>query len=279
MKIIVHLGAHKTATTFIQNCIKINEQALLKNGVAYIHPTAMRTKLNNCFLPAKFDVEKIKITLSNYFSDDTQRLIISEENLMGIPKQIKRGKVYTFKENSIKNIQKTFENHEIEFVLTVRSYADFLPSIYMEFLKMNKFCWFRNFIKNLDLDSFSWTSQVSEIDAMLKPGNTLTVFKFEEIKHKLKDFYSYLIGGDQGAENFDDTIFKRASFKKEVLVQIPKWEKQFGLKVSRQIAKKINKVLIKNNAGSKFIPWTANELQQLKHKYNEDEFGESYKLL
>ena len=52
-RIHLHLGAHKTATTYIQQILATNKNTLLENGVLYLPLTQTRAKLSKQIISRK----------------------------------------------------------------------------------------------------------------------------------------------------------------------------------------------------------------------------------
>ena len=90
MDVILHLGAHRTATTTFQNYLRNNELALLQRGVAVWEPRNTRKGLLHGVLPARSREKafkraqgRIALRLNALDQRGVKTLIVSDENVLG----------------------------------------------------------------------------------------------------------------------------------------------------------------------------------------------------
>jgi len=90
MDVILHLGAHRTATTTFQNYLRNNEFALLQRGIAVWEPRNTRKGLFHGVLPARSREKafgraqgRIALRLNALDQRGVKTLIVSDENVLG----------------------------------------------------------------------------------------------------------------------------------------------------------------------------------------------------
>lgn len=90
MDVILHLGAHRTATTTFQNYLRNNEFALLQRGIAVWEPRNTRKGLFHGVLPARSREKafkraqgRIALRLNALDQRGVTTLIVSDENVLG----------------------------------------------------------------------------------------------------------------------------------------------------------------------------------------------------
>ena len=97
IKITIHAGAHKTATTHLQNRLLENENLFAKNRCAYLGPEKIHDEFGTLWKALgraepneqqKIKLEKIKLAA---LTAGQPRLLISEENIIGGFKDLMNG--------------------------------------------------------------------------------------------------------------------------------------------------------------------------------------------
>ena len=211
-RIKVHCGAHKTATTYIQNILNEARYDLALQGVIYVH----HEKLRDDFIKAKkeenieIDFEKIAYSIIQQTAYLGYRspviLIISEENLIRPHSDIFkkwRSKIshesaanYScacirngYNIDHVKAVSDIFSGG-IEIIYTIRNYIDYLLSRHSEFLKWRPFKEFDgNFIAKADLQKCNWEYLISDLRQI---SLTTSVHTFENYKKEPLQFANYL---------------------------------------------------------------------------------------
>ena len=218
-RVKVHCGAHKTATTYIQNILHKARYDLALQNTIYIHYEQLRED----FIKAK-QVEGITETgerLAYAICKQSALLsfklpsviIISEENLIRPNTEIfaKWNSEATYQNacnytcacmrngydlNHLVNLAKIFPGG-IEIIYTVRSYFDYLLSRHSEFLKWRPFKEFDgDFIDKTDLKKCNWEYLISDLKKISGPTS---IVAFESYKRDPLKFANYLAEFDLGS--------------------------------------------------------------------------------
>lgn len=144
MNISLHLGAHKTASTYLQNQLQKNNETLLKNGINNLSPSMLRqngitkavAKLSyHGFNQSLFDETQSKLDkLIQIENCDTT--VIAEENFIGTCGDFKGKDLFYFNAKaSLGIVSKLLQKYKVTPFFALRSYETFFPSSYGEALR------------------------------------------------------------------------------------------------------------------------------------------------
>ena len=211
-KIKVHCGAHKTATTFIQNRLHEAKYDLALQNTIYIHYEQLRDDYIRAKQVKNIDDinERFAFAISQQVAilafKTPSILIISEENLIRPNIQIteKWGSEATYERASnyscacmrngydiehLKEVLSIFQG-QAEIIYTVRNYFDYLLSRHSELLKWRNFKEFDGeFLNKSDLKQCNWDFLISDLKRL---GNTTSIFAFETYKNDPIQFANHL---------------------------------------------------------------------------------------
>ncbi|WP_425099460.1 hypothetical protein [Tropicibacter sp. S64] len=99
MDVILHIGAHRTATTSFQHCMRSHATALAAHGFGYWGPGRTRKGLLHGIADdpespaqARRGAGRVKLNLNGAARRGARVLIVSDENMMGTPRKCLRAK-------------------------------------------------------------------------------------------------------------------------------------------------------------------------------------------
>lgn len=139
---LVHLGVHKTGTTFLQANLEANRQRLEARGVDVLLPDQLRALdprplegvswlRSRVRGPTWRDLVEPVAPLLN----GRRVVLISEENLLGGPGDVIRGSFYEHRIAAFRAVGRLARRAEVRVVLAIRSLDTFLPSAYSQMLQ------------------------------------------------------------------------------------------------------------------------------------------------
>ena len=145
----IHLGAHKTASTYLQETLALNINARAAAGLVYTPRADFRpfasTMINQRKVRQYSRFAKFKARLFEPGADviaQMQELFaipydvtVSEENLLGEAQDCFAGALYPHAATYLNDLAKSLPDHSVEIFMAVRSYPTFLSSLYAEGLK------------------------------------------------------------------------------------------------------------------------------------------------
>ena len=142
----VHLGAHKTATTHLQETLTLVRPALAARGLDYIPNPLLRERrlareiwkrrpLVRLPLIGPWQMREAIEAAVTPLRLGPQTVVLSEENILGVPEQVLRVPFYPQAEQSVTRLAMLGSKAKLVLFLSIRGYDGLLPSAYAESLK------------------------------------------------------------------------------------------------------------------------------------------------
>jgi hypothetical protein len=268
MKLHLHLGAHKTATTHFQNVMESNRNLYEKN-THYVSMDEFRVnvtqagKLINPRYNSEVDeyLEKLKETKK-------QRLVISEENIIGESQDIYCSKLlYSNVEkrvNRLKGFVAKFS--EANIWISIRSMDTFIPSLYCESLLHSKFRRFGLVFSGQYAQS--WVPVISILRETF-PGAKINVISYDTYRTILPKWLTVITGVKAGWNLLEEER-PRASLN-YLALKIMNYAHLFIPPAkSSVILEAMSWYFYKRGKGNKFSPFKGEIKSSLKILYMED---------
>jgi hypothetical protein len=197
MKIHIHFGAHKTATTFLQNFLKSKEAALRERGVAYLPLAKSRSiffptlgKLTGTLPPGVRQVRLNRlrdqvgraIRLDDRSLPAIDTLVLSDENFVGPLVDLwRKGEMYPQAGDRLALLIQLFPDADFSFYFSVRDYADFCASAYCEVLRHNQLPALPELMTELGEEVFSWPELLDRVREAVG-GRSITFWRYEDFR-------------------------------------------------------------------------------------------------
>jgi hypothetical protein len=194
----VHVGAHKTATTHLQETLGAVRTSLADRGVDFIPNQLLRERRFARTLWERRPLARLPIVGSAHMRDAIETaveplrlgpdvVVLSEENVLGIPEQIFATPFYPQAAQSLARLASLGGGlggrAEIVLFLSIRSYETLLPSAYAEHLKHSAppAGGFEGVHARLVAHPPSWYDLVDRIRAAA-PGVALRIWRQEDYR-------------------------------------------------------------------------------------------------
>ncbi len=185
LTIHVHLGAHKTASTYLQRVLHNSRELLLERDITVSIPRQLRAAgWTNAFRktfwrdaqPTNDQLERLRS-----FAPESGLWILSEENLLGGPKELAWTRtLYPRLPRSLVGLRTTFPTARIELFLAVRSYDAFFRSCYSEMLRYSGYRPFEEFYEAERFARFSWVDVVGRL-LRVAPARSIHTWRYEDL--------------------------------------------------------------------------------------------------
>jgi hypothetical protein len=143
-EIRIHIGAHKTATTHLQNTLNEMDFELRRLGITYLPLNIVRPRIQKIlsqsilynYLP-NFAYRTIinRILFKN--STPPNKAIISEENILGSSVDLLSANPYQNFDRQINFIKILAKNYKVSIFLSIRSFDQVFPGAYITGLKFH----------------------------------------------------------------------------------------------------------------------------------------------
>jgi len=181
MFINLHLGIHKTASTFQQEQLLVEFSGAQNKKITYIPLETMRGGITKAI--RSLSVKRIKREITPY--TNTQKLIISDENIIGNAQEILSGNIYHNTNKTIEKIRQAMPESDTRIFISLRNSCDFMASIYCEYLRFYPFMEFRDYMRNHKIENIKWSEIFRE--AITKNSeSSFSILNFDNYE-KLKD--------------------------------------------------------------------------------------------
>ncbi|MEM7688756.1 MAG: hypothetical protein AAF291_07015 [Pseudomonadota bacterium] len=189
----IHVGAHKTATTYIQDTLALNQAASAASGTAYWTREQFRSALSSAIsgekARRKSNLSSLAYRLLSQRRESVERLAgffdldlditISDENLLGEAHDCFSGQVYPSAPIYLNLLKDALPDRPVEILLCVRSYASFLSSLYGESLRHGHFLRMVRFQEMHATGKKLWPNLVRVIHQAF-PEATISVWRYED---------------------------------------------------------------------------------------------------
>ncbi len=274
-KFHLHLGVHKTATTYTQTALANNNRILADNGILYWDLQQTRKNITPYFgglsrkknerpqaecrvhLNALFDLPEVKTA---------KRVLISDENILGFIKEIIRNGGYRGVYKRLKPIRDIL-NDDVKVFITIRNYADFFSSVYCELITTKPFIPFEQVRNNPKILKFSWVSVYKDLVRVFGKENVV-VFEHEAMVSNLGLVIHDLLGKPLSLEMPKKQV--RVSPSGNAVDFIRQESGRASDKTLRQIVKCATETYPRNTENPTYDPWTPEERALLDERYRSD---------
>jgi len=145
-EIVIHIGPHKTGSTFIQHTLRNNQSALASQGIKFLHNgSTHRAALLLAREAYDEATEVLKDIADQIEKIHEPKIILSQEDFCGdLPGRTRRASIYPRLAKNVRVISRALAAHSLRFIFFLRPNEDWLRSCYHQNLK------FRTFFYNFD---------------------------------------------------------------------------------------------------------------------------------
>lgn len=279
MKVHVHIGVHKTATTYIQARLASNLLKMNAYGIGYIPIWKFRASQWKTFTSINPDSFRLEDQLKHFFQRsqdllDTGQilgLIISDENLIGnCGGLLSSGRLFPAGPERLAHLRKLLGDHEVTLFCAIRSYDTFLASAYCEGLKTNKkYVSFGSFIDRLNTNLLNWPKMLQKFQSALRPER-IVVWSYETFSNFEDEIVEKLAFGIKLSpvdNNGNKPTYMSTSHT--AIAALDAVAKCCGEEVASILVRDIAKALPKTDSFPGFQPWNGAELKWLRGLYKE----------
>ena len=272
MDVCLHIGLHKTGTTFVQDSLKISRSTLLQSGIFFVPLNQFRNKVTKHIGDSISNQCELEDLVTSFFNDakrsNCHTMILSDENLIGFPSQVTND-LYGTAGERLSVLKKVLASHQVKkIVLSVREYSSFYQSLFLEANK-NRYISIERVNKS-SLLTFSFFDIVREVEKNF-PNSLVEIVFFEdfikdnEIMFKSLTNLSSLEGIIEYSENKRISPSPLAYLESRTINQSPL--------LSRETKEYLHKSLMKSTYHEKIkdnLLFNKSEVSKLKKKYYED---------
>lgn len=203
--LILHLGVHKTATTYLQSLLAHNQKLLASKERFYWTLEQLRRPIATAISEAS-PGGGLKSTLRRNIaprpsvSIDTLMdfagvgySIFSEENILGPTNQSLDGTLYPNAARRLSSLSPLFRDREIRLFLSLRDYADFLASLFVEALRHGHWLTPDQFMQANENPKGQWVNLVRSLCTVV-PSAQITIWRYADFAAQKPQLIELLTG-------------------------------------------------------------------------------------
>jgi len=267
----LYLGAHKTASTYIQNLLFVNRVFLEEKGFSIFIPKTLR----KLYLPQFFEYckeGKVSKNLYDILLNSKENIIISDENLIGIPEDFIRVKgMYPYAVERLKCFKKLYKDFDIKFYFSIRNYFEFYNSIYSEIIRNSEFLTIKEFKERLWWKDNSWVKLIEEISQIIGKEN-IFIWDFSLVKKDLFTILKLLVNINEKEFNLlkKDIKEKRLGLSLKSIEIMENIHSVLKVDEYFSLLERINNKYSVSKGFSKVNVFSNDEKKFLKNKYEKD---------
>ena len=198
IKIIIHAGAHKTASTHLQNRVLENENLVVKSGCSYFGPEKIRDQFGTLWRAlGRSDTPDEQERKLAALAAGQPRLVISEENIIGGFKDLMNGPnraiLYPKAVERLARLAQLVAPNPLHIAMAVREPSSYYVSVYNQLLLSGRFQTWERFSKGLDPTAVKWSDILRPIAEI--PGvAAVSIWRYEDYHRLLPQILNTLLG-------------------------------------------------------------------------------------
>jgi hypothetical protein len=200
---------------------------------------------------------------------DIKGLVISDENLLGHTSDtIKTGRLYPNAPKRLQRLRALLAGHEVAAFMGIRSYDEFIASLYCEAMHWQRFCPFGTFVKRMDFSTFRWPRFYAGSISALSPGD-VQLWRYEDFRPQSEEVIRALAFGFEGALDLDQPDTK-IGVSQAAMDRLHEINRELGPDAVRERVKDIKEQFPKTAGIPAFSPWTTSTRAHLRDAYAQD---------
>ena len=275
----IHLGAHKTATTHLQDTLAAIRPRLVSRGVDPIPRDALREvgiaqALNERRIATRLPVlrgviaKRLLTELLDPLREGPETVVLSEEKLMGAPRRVFSEPFYPMVEHIVPTLATLRGRAEVTLFLSIRSFHAQLASTYAQELRVlpPPEGGFEAIRARVVARPPSWYELAQRI-RRAAPGTPLRIWRQEDYRDHRRAILSGLVGCDVGAlpELADPLRTKSPSL--EAIREAEALPRHLS---SEERRCRVDRIFAEAGPGTRFRPFSAAETALFEESYAAD---------
>lgn len=264
MNLYLHAGAHKTASSLLQSALRENKEFLFDEGLKVV---LRKDIINSDFqkalikikegAPSENDLTLGRSSLKNMLPKRANLdCLMTNEDLFC---NLKLQDFYVNIKDQVKYISDSVpKGTKVKFVLYVRSQADYLESVYMQYIHLGRSLSFESYLGDEIPLFLSWLRVAEEVSEAIGEDNVI-LKPFETIKQVgSRDFYHDFLR-EVGVGDVERVFFEES-------LSTQRGANRSYSALGMEIAKKVNPLLSKKEERDKLRSFLQSNFSTATHK-------------
>lgn len=264
-KLVVHLGAHKTATTYLQNALNGKRDLLRAQGTALILPGDLRRGERAARTDDNSEVPDVKAQLSALAADTaTHRIVLSEENFTGSTgHNLARKSIYPSIRRRLSRLPAALNHPNVTILFCLRDYGPFVSSNITTALRFGKVFDTEELRLAFLVLHRCWVDVIADLRAAF-PAAQLKIWRYETFAQIEAQVFAEMVGAFQPElqKRANQTLSGRAVRK----VQAKLLAGGADLK-PRQFVRRTKRKFPVSETNPAYSLWTPDEAALLSERY------------
>jgi hypothetical protein len=191
MVIALHLGAHKTATTYMQDAMELSREELRKSDIGYVPLTELRPRVTRRLDFGRPGLQGAVNRLLDEYRG-CKRLIISDENIIGGLKPSAKWGFYPKHRKRLAKLVGKLGRQDFQIYFATRSYDEFISAMYCEYIRHQAFVGTEAYLRNFAYGAFSW-GKIVETFVTLIGADNVHLWRYEDFPAAQDQIFASLI--------------------------------------------------------------------------------------
>lgn len=208
MDVILHIGAHRTASTSFQAYMRCNAQELARQGTGFWGPKRTRGGVLSGVIPVLSPVppkRQLKLARGRILTQigmvearGFSRLIVSDENMIGTPRQnLRKSALYGAIGPRLAQFHHAFDGRITRIALSIRSLESYWASLLNYAVKRGHSMPSAQLLEQIVAETRSWRDVITDV-ACAMPDVELLVMPFEIYAGQPEAKLRLMTNGGQG---------------------------------------------------------------------------------
>jgi len=186
--VFLHLGAHKTATSYIQACLHASKALFDERGCRLVTQFDLSDDLRAQIRTWQSDLDSSEPLpayqefLHELVENDSRPFLLSFEGLVGRLSLALHGTIYPSSAKTIEALRCAFAGHRVRVGFAIRNYTDLICSTYSESVNGSfSMLDFEQYRAKVNLANLTWVPVVTQLRAAFGEEN-VKVWSYEEYR-------------------------------------------------------------------------------------------------
>lgn len=267
--ILLHLGAHKTGTTYIQQTLAKNIPALRSQDVGFARLKRARSTVTKAVNRRAPRLAANARELLDETAPKCSHLILSDENLAGGLYQLfNGGRLYSNMEERLQYLRtEILREKTVRVFFCIRRFDEFIPSAHAEVIKHRPF-FSLNDIAISDFDRVSWVPVLQSIANVFGAAN-VTAWDFSQFKTSPSAVCSLISGVDESVLTCEKGVVRKG-FSQKTMDALEALRPLVGDEDLKLLMGQLSNAFPSGGGEPSYQPLSADLRQRLADRYAQD---------
>lgn len=189
MDVILHIGAHRCATTSFQHYMRIHKEQLSAIGIGFWGPLRTRSGLFRGLLPGpdapctrdakKRALGRVRLQCKQSAASGVRHLVVSDENMVGTMRaNLRLASLYSGAGERVARFAEAFDGSLTDIILNIRNPETYWSSLFGYYAEKGRGVPRPALLARIAFDRRAWRNVISEV-SLAAPGVRVHVLPFE----------------------------------------------------------------------------------------------------